>query len=467
MAKDKLTQYDSTASNNTDVGGISVAEGMLPSGVNNAIREQMSHLADFAAGTSGVDVLKLQDDTDTNSIKLQAPSSVTADTTFTMPDGDGSADQVLKTDGSGQLGWADRHANPSLIINGAMTVSQRGTSQASVGSTSGYFTVDRFQYAKGGTVNGAFTMSQDTDVPSGQGFAKSLKMDVTTADASIGADAQYNIRQRIEGQNLQHLKKGTSSAESTTVSFWVKSNKTGTYIVSLVDTDNSRTISKSYTINSASTWEKKTITYDGDTTGTLDNDNAVSLDVLFRLGAGSNFTSGTLATSWESTTNANVAVGQVNVTDSTSNEWYITGVKLEVGSTATDFVHEDYGTTLRKCQRYTSVFEADGSFDNYAVLAIGRWFSGTDAQMYFSLPVTMRNPPSLDATNTTAVGTFSINVGGGLGAVLPTGISLNERSANAVTLTVSYSGGGQTAGQATTLYSDNADVAKVVFEAEL
>ena len=240
----------------------------------------------------------------------------------------------------------------NIIINGDMSIAQRGTSQASVGSTSGYFTVDRFQYAKGGTVNGVFTMSQDTDVPSGQGFAKSLKMDVTTADASIGADAQYNIRQRIEGQNLQYLKKGTSSAESTTISFWVKSNKTGTYIVSLIDIDNSRTISKSYTINSASTWEKKIITYDGDTTGTLDNDNAVSLDVMFRLGAGSNFTSGTLATSWESTTNANVAVGQVNITDSTSNEWYITGVQLEAGQVASDFEFLPHDVNLRRCQRY-------------------------------------------------------------------------------------------------------------------
>jgi len=240
----------------------------------------------------------------------------------------------------------------NIIINGGMDLAQRGTSQASVGSTSGYFTVDRFQYAKGGTVNGVFTMSQDTDVPSGQGFAKSLKMDVTTADASIGANAQYNIRQRIEGQNLQYLKKGTSNAESTTVSFWVKSNKTGTYIVSLVDTDNSRTISKSYTINSASTWEKKTITCDGDTTGTLDNDNAVSLDVMFRLGVGSDFTSGTLATSWESTTNANVAVGQVNLADSTSNEWYITGVQLEAGSVASDFEFLPVDVNLQRCFRY-------------------------------------------------------------------------------------------------------------------
>lgn len=121
MAKDKLTQYDTTASNNTDVGGISVAEGMLPSGVNNAIREQMSHLADFAAGTSGVDVLKLQDDTDTNSIKLQAPASVTTTVTLTLPDGDGTTGQTIVTDGAGTLSWGSGGGGSFLGDSGGGT----------------------------------------------------------------------------------------------------------------------------------------------------------------------------------------------------------------------------------------------------------------------------------------------------------------------------------------------------------
>ena len=349
MAKDKLTQYDSTASNNTDVGGISVAEGMLPSGVNNAIREQMSHLADFAAGTSGVDVLKLQDDTDTNSIKLQAPSSVTTTTTFTLPDGDGSADQVLKTDGSGQLGWADRHANPSLIINGAMTVSQRGTSQASVGYNGGYFAApDRFRFYN--PTQAVWTLSQSTEAP--DGFSNSYKIDCTTADTTVAADHTTLLEYRFEGQDLQHLKKGTSSALSVTASFWVRSAKTGTYILEFRDGDNNRSISKSYTVSSADTWEYKTITFDGDTTGTLDNDNANSMSLLWWLAAGSDYTSGTLQTSWGTLTAANQAVGVVNLGDSTSNDWHITGVKLEVGSTATDFVHRSYGEELALCQRY-------------------------------------------------------------------------------------------------------------------
>lgn len=106
MPKDQLVDYDSVAANNTDIGGISTDEGMLPSNVNDAFREQMSHLADFAAGTSGINVLSLTDDTDTNQIKIQAPSSVTTTTTFTLPDGDGTSGQSLTTNGSGTLSWS-------------------------------------------------------------------------------------------------------------------------------------------------------------------------------------------------------------------------------------------------------------------------------------------------------------------------------------------------------------------------
>lgn len=238
--------------------------------------------------------------------------------------------------------------NKNLLINGQMAIFQRSTS-ASVASV-GYYTADRWR--SGGTGLGAFTQSRSTDVPSGQGFGYSLKMDCTTADASPAASDNQNIQQRIEGQNLQHLLKGTSSAKKVTLSFWVKSNKTGTYIVEIADVDNTRHICQAYTISSASTWEKKELTFDGDTTGTLDNDNASSLELLWYLGVGSDRSSGTLATSWATRTDANKAVGQVNLADSTSNEWYMTGCMLEVGSKASDFPFEPFETTLRKCHRY-------------------------------------------------------------------------------------------------------------------
>ena len=239
--------------------------------------------------------------------------------------------------------------NKNLLINGGMNIWQRSTSVTGITSV-GYYTADR--YNSGGTGLGTWTQSRSTDVPSGQGFGYSLKMDCTTADASPAAGDARNIQQRLEGQNLQHLLKGTSGAKKLTLSFWVKSNKTGTYIAELYDEDNTRQISQSYTIDTASTWEKKTLTFEGDTSGVLDNDNAYSLAVVLWLGAGSNFTSGTLNTSWASVTTANRAVGQVNLADSTSNEWYVTGIQLEVGSTASGFEFEPFETILRKCQRY-------------------------------------------------------------------------------------------------------------------
>ena len=236
----------------------------------------------------------------------------------------------------------------NIIINGSMDIAQRGTSVAGVGNA---YVLDRWNILPG--TLGTWTNSQSTDVPTGQGFATSLKMDCTTADASPSASEFLMVRQKFEGQNLQYIKKGTANAESTTLSFWVKSNKTGIYICELIDSDNSnRTINKSYTINSANTWEKKTITFPGDTTGTLDNDNAVSLSLQFWLGAGSDYTSGTLQTDWGSQTPANRAVGQVNLADSTSNEWYVTGVQLEAGSVASDFEFLPVDVNLQRCQRY-------------------------------------------------------------------------------------------------------------------
>ena len=202
----------------------------------------------------------------------------------------------------------------NIIINGDMSQAQRATSVTGIGNgNAGYHTCDRWKLHEGGATAAEFTQSQSTDVPTGQGFATSFKMDCTTADTSLASDEIVNIYQRFEGQNLQYLKKGTSSAESLTLSFWVKSSKTGTYICELYDNDNTRQISKSYTISSADTWEKKTITYAGDTTGTFGNDNGASLRLFFHLSAGSNYTSGTLNTSWNSATTANRAVGQVNL----------------------------------------------------------------------------------------------------------------------------------------------------------
>ena len=278
----------------------------------------------------------------------------------------------------------------NLIINGDMSIAQRGTSATGIGNgDTGYHTVDRWEFVESGSTSGEFTITQDTDVPTGQGFAKSTKFDVTTADTSLGSTDQIYWRQGFEGQNLQMLKKGTSNAEQITVSFWVKSNKTGTYIVYILDGDNARFVSKSYTISSSSTWEKKTITFPADTTGTLDNDNEKSLTVHFVLGAGTDFSSGTLQQTWGAVSgnNPNRLTGQVNLLDSTSNEWYITGVQLEVGTTASDFEFLPYDVNLKRCQRYYEI--AEGGF-------FGPVY-GTSSDMRTSVPfkVTKRANPTL------------------------------------------------------------------------
>jgi hypothetical protein len=247
----------------------------------------------------------------------------------------------------------DRKTATPLIINGDMAIAQRGTSVTGITSTA-YYTVDRF--STGASSLGTWTQSQSTDVPTGQSFSSSLKMDCTTADASPGSSDNLGIVTKMEGQNLQLLKKGTSDAEYLTVAFWVKSAKTGTYILELFDVDNSRIIVQAYTISSANTWEKKVLSFAGDTTGALNNDNNTSLQLRWWLGSGTDFTSGTLATSWGAQNNVDRAVGVVNLADSTSNDWYLTGVQIEVGqfdaNSIPDFQFEDRATSLARCQRY-------------------------------------------------------------------------------------------------------------------
>jgi len=286
----------------------------------------------------------------------------------------------------------------NIIINGDMSIAQRATSQASI-TSSGYFTIDRYRTGYVGL--GTWTQSQSTDVPSGQGFAKSLKMDCTTADGSPASGDQLNIQTKFEGQNLQYLKKGTSSAESTTMSFWVKSNKTGTYICELLSESSGsyRQISKSYTISSANTWEKKTLTFAGDTSGAFDNDNSFGVEVNFWLGAGSTYSSGTLSTSWSSVTNANRAVGQVNLADSTSNEWYITGVQLEAGTTASDFEFLPVDVNLQRCERYFKIVLRSTGGDT--TICNGAMYDGSQFFGTFEIGKGMRAIPTMSATSGT------------------------------------------------------------------
>ena len=412
MAKDKLTDYDATASNNTDVGGISVAEGMLPSGVNNAIREQMSHLKDFASGTTGIDVLSLVDDDASHAIKLQAPSALTANTTFTLPDGDGVSGQTMITDGAGALSWAAPYGNRNLIINGSMICSQRGSV---TGHTSGYGGPDRFLFDRSGAA--AVTLSQDTDTPSNQGFSNSFKIDVTTEDSSLAAGDYALFQQRVEAQNLQHLLYGTSEAKKVTLQFWVKSAKTGVHIVDLNAHDAGYFNPQSYTIASANTWQKVTMTFDGYQSGAINNDTGIGFAINWWLAAGSTYSGGTFSSNTWHNTQANRAVGQVNVMDSTSNNWYITGVQLEVGSTATDFQHRSIGDELFRCQRYYVQQRVDIQTPAGGSMIVPIYF-----------PTTMRATPTASAVSAGSgnIASAGVGVGGTQSAYLQVASSANS-----------------------------------------
>ena len=259
--------------------------------------------------------------------------------------------------------------NRNFVINGAMNVSQRGTSFADPSNDT--YTLDRFIARKSN--DGAVTITQDSSAPSG--FANSLKVDVTTADTSIGANQFNMVQHKIEAQNLQGLAFGTSDAKNFTISFYVKSNKTGTYAVNIVQSDNSsKQATLTYTIDSANTWERKSLTFTGDTSGVINDDNGTGLSILWWLTAGSNFTSGSTSATFQAYANGDAAAGQaVNVLDSTDNTWFITGVQLEVGQNATEFEHEPFERTLTKCQRYYEILSVTSSTSNLSgPVAVGQ-----------------------------------------------------------------------------------------------
>ena len=251
---------------------------------------------------------------------------------------------------SGELVPSSALSNRNLIINGAMTVAQRGTNQTSC-STHGWYSCDRMKLMLDG--DWVVTQSQVADGPSGFGY--SWKVDITTADASPDAGDILNLRYMMEGQDLQHLKKGTSTALPITISFWVKSYQTGNYQFNIIDLDaGNRIIGGTYTVNVSATWEYKTLTFAGDTTGQLNNDNGASFLLEWWLDSGGSYQGGAVPTSWEAQadTDRMAATSHVRVGNHTDNYWQITGIQLEVGSNATPFEHRSYAYELARCQRY-------------------------------------------------------------------------------------------------------------------
>ena len=352
----------------------------------------------------------------------------------------------------------------NIIINGDMSIAQRSTSETGV-TSGGYYTCDRWYIEN--TTMGTFTISQSTDVPSGQGFAKSLKFDCTTADASPASGDTIGLRQKFEGQNLQYLKFATSSAESLTLSFWIKSNKTGTYNVALFGQDSASTaqyLTKAYTISSADTWEKKTITYPGNTANGFDNDNARSLDLTFNFGTGSSNTGGTLQTVWSNygTSADYYATQGVNIADNTANELYITGVQLEAGTSASDFEFLPYDINLKRCERYFYQAGTDINGAGEQNIGIGQWYSASEIVYNIYAPTTMRTKPSL--ITPTVINGYRFHKAGSFQEASTAG-SISDAGNQILAVYKSGMSGG-TGGQATFIVTKSSP-AKIQFSAEL
>ena len=284
-----------------------------------------------------------------------------------------------------------------------MNVVQRGTSSTGIGGSDGYFVCDRWKFAQA-TNAGRLTMTQDSSVPTGEGFANSMKLACTTADTSIGADEAAVLQQSIEGQNLQAFAKGTSSAKPFTVSFYVKGNASATYTVELHDNDNNRYNSQEFSVTTD--WTKVTKTFVADTTGAFDDDTAASLKLQIWLHAGSTYTGGTHTDNvWHTTSNQRVGDSQTSFYDSTDRTFFITGVQIEVGQNATEFEHEPFERTLAKCQRYFQLTQPN-FYHSLAPMLDG----ASDLRGYVKFPVTMRATPTL--TLDVGSGTITTNHNG-------------------------------------------------------
>ena len=285
-------------------------------------------------------------------------------------------------------------SNRNLIINGAMQVAQRGTSFTSTG-----YTLDRMQMLTANTDNVAFTTTQSSTAP--DGFANSLKVDITTAETTLDSDELFRLLHKIEGQDLQHLNYGSSAAKSVTLSFYVRSNVTGIYTVEFrLNASGTSTITKQYTISSADTWERKELTLPANTATAISNNNSNGFEISFALAAGSNFTTGALGTSWATTATASRYAGHAaNVMSSTSNEWYITGIQLEVGEQATPFEHRSYADELARCQRYyveNTVCSSQADMDGANYMSARGFF-----------PVSMRAVPTISNMTIQAQGNMN------------------------------------------------------------
>jgi hypothetical protein len=454
MAKDKISDYSSTANSNTDIAGINIDEGCAPSGINDAIRTLMAQIKALYAGTSG-DKWPVSGggtgattaaDARTN-LGLAIGTDVQAyDADLAAIASSGKGDQIASY-GTNGIGFRNRIINPGMIID------QRNAGASVTQNTSGQYTLDRWQIY--GSVTSKFTIQQSSTAPSG--FINSAL--VTSSSAySVGSTDFFVLQQAVEGLNCSDLAWGTASASSVTLSFQVRSSLTGTFGGSITNSANNRSYPFSYTISSANTWETKSITIAGDTTGTWLTTNGIGMSVRFNLGSGTS--QSTTANTWASGFYT-APTGATSVVGTNGATFYITGIQLEKGSTATSFDYRPYGTELALCQRYYYYFGSDQA-NNCA--GVGQVYVSTGFNnVMVPFPVTMRTTPSFTYSDLTH---WLVQNASGSGVALT---ALSQVTTDASTKNGGVRGtvaSGLVAGNAVGLYA-NSSSAKLNFSAEL
>jgi len=347
----------------------------------------------------------------------------------------------------------------NIIQNGAMNVAQRSASVTGLGASAGYFTCDRWKLNFAGSTAGRLTMSQTSDGPNGIS-ANCIKLDCTTADTSIAAGEFAILQQLIEGQNLQRLGKGVAGAKQITVSFYVKGSRASTQVCNLYEGDNNRHIGATFSVTTD--WTRVEITFpadEDDGSSPLADDNTVSIYFQIWLHAGSNYTGGTIQTTWANYVANTTAAGLDSLFSSTDNNFFITGVQMEVGPVATEFEQEDFGTTLAKCQRYYYQLTSEGTATNYI---LGSVESATAAAMGgLAFPSEMRAIPTAALLGTNITKFYSAATGTDVSVALTT----NRCSKNIGSFIIG-SFTGATVGQSASLYNGGSG-SGISFDAEL
>jgi hypothetical protein len=368
MAKTKISEWSATPANNTDIDGINLAEGCAPSGINDAIREMMAQVKDLYAGTSGDATAVAGGGTGATTA-----SAARANLGLAIGTDVQAYNANLTAYGATGIGFRNR------IINGDMRIDQRN---AGASGTASAYTVDRWSYY-GSQASKATWQQNAGAVTPPVGFTNYLGATSSSA-YSITSTDQFLLNQKIEGLNFGDLAWGTASAQTATLSFWVRSSLTGTFGGSIQNSAANRCYPFSFVISAANTWEQKTVTIAGDTTGTWLTTNGIGAGVNFSLGTGATYSSA--AGSWTGSSFITSATGATSVVGTSGATFYVTGVQLEAGSVASPFERRDYGRELMMCQRYCTDLTID---------CVGYQVATGAILISMSLPTTMRTTPTI------------------------------------------------------------------------